>query len=115
MLCGGAGPQHPLQLPESLCAPPRRLIETSAGTGVPLDEPQQACLWGQLLDNLRHPAPDIQAAGAAALSAYAARYLPGAAPAAQQAAVRRFVSDLGDRSSPPLAYTQPLRVPSSRG
>eukprot|EP00887_Chlorella_sp_A99_P001994 scaffold18.g1994.t1 len=79
-----------------------RLIETSACVDLPLSSEQQACMWRQLCDNLRHASPDTQAAAAAALAAFAAHYLPRCAPADQeQLVVGRFLADLTDRSSPP--------------
>lgn len=79
-----------------------RLIETSAASGLPLDPLQQACAWRQVCENLRHASPDIQAAAAAALAAFALHYLPGWAPEEQQReALARFLSDLADRANPP--------------
>ena len=73
-----------------------RLAETSAASGLPLSPAQQACVAAQLRDNLRHPAPEIQAAAAAALAAYAARYLPAAAPEAQAALVQQCLDALAE-------------------
>lgn len=78
-----------------------RLSETTASTGLPLDGAQQQCLYSQLRENLRHSAPEIQAAAAAALAAFAAHYLPHAAPEAQAQLVRECVGVLGDAGSVP--------------
>lgn len=76
-----------------------RLAETTSATGLPLSGEQQQCLLAQLRDNLRHPTPEIQAAAAAALAAFAARYLPHAAAEAQQALVDGFAAALRDVAS----------------
>ena len=76
-----------------------RLVQTTSAAGLPLSGEQQQCLYAQLRDNLRHPAPDIQAAAAAALAAFAARYLPHAAPEAQQQLVQQSVVALGEVGS----------------
>lgn len=62
-----------------------RLIETTAGAGVPLGPEQQESLLRVALENLRHAAPDIQAAAAAALAAFAQQYLCGGGGAQAQA------------------------------
>ncbi|KAL4422042.1 hypothetical protein ABPG77_004858 [Micractinium sp. CCAP 211/92] len=76
-----------------------RLAETTSAAGLPLSHEQQQCLLAQLRENLRHPAPEIQAAAAAALAAFAARYLPHAAVEAQHALVAGFMAALRDSGS----------------
>lgn len=76
-----------------------RLAETTSATGLPLSSEQQQCMLAQLRENLRHPAPEIQAAAAAALGAFAARYLPHAEAEAQHALVAGFVAALRDTGS----------------
>ncbi len=71
-----------------------RLAETTCATGLPLSDDQQQCLYAQLRENLRHPAPEIQAASAAALAAFAGHCLPHAAPEAQQQLVQQSVAAL---------------------
>lgn len=71
-----------------------RLVETTAAAGLPLSDEQQQCLYAQLRDNLRHPAPEIQAAAAAALAAFAGHYLPHASPEAQRQLVQQSVAGL---------------------
>lgn len=73
-----------------------RLVQTTAAAGLALRDEQRECLLGQLRDNLRHATPEVQAAAAAALAAFAARYLPHASPAAQQQLVQHFAAALGD-------------------
>lgn len=76
-----------------------RLAETTSVTGLPLSHEQQQCLLAQIRENLRHPAPEIQAAAAAALAAFAAHYLPHVAAAAQHALVAGFMAALRDTGS----------------
>ncbi|KAL4443777.1 hypothetical protein ABPG75_011514 [Micractinium tetrahymenae] len=76
-----------------------RLAETAAAAGLPLSSEQQQCLLAQLRENMRHPAPEIQTAAAAALAAFAARYLPHAADEAQRALVAGFVAALRETGS----------------
>lgn len=71
-----------------------RLVETTSAAGLPLSDEQQQCLYAQLRDNLRHPAPEIQASAAAALAAFAGHYLPHTAPEAQQQLVQQSVAAL---------------------
>jgi hypothetical protein len=73
-----------------------RLVQASAAAGLPLSDQQQQCLLGQLHENLRHATPEVQAAAAAALSGFAARYLRQAAADEQQQLVRQFTAALSD-------------------
>ena len=74
-----------------------RLAETTAGAGLDLTPAQQECLFSQVCENLRHPAPEVQAAAAKAAGAYVQEQLRrDATGEASAAVVARFVGELRD-------------------